>query len=659
MEYLKYVNILQGTKSDMRFSNGNTLPMTQMPFGMISFAPQTNGANNNKWWFSPDNPYIEGIRITHQPSPWIGDYGTLLITPQSDVIDDRFPAAWSGYRREDAVYAPDFLSVKFLRANALVELAPAERSASVRVSFDTYCSKCISLFNVMGNGSFETDSAKDMIYVRTDGFASGHAKNFAMYAAVHIKNGSIDYDKMTIVNNGQNNGAVHLMLKDDATLVELDVAISYISFEQAVLNMQEICGKDLEAVRANCTKSWEDYLHTIEIDTKDEQELRTFYSCMYRTGVYPHKAYEIAPDGSEVHYSPYTGSVHPGVRYTGNGFWDTYRTVLPLFTKTRPQLYADVVRSAVSDYKEGGWLPRWVSIGEVGCMPSTLLDSVIAHGAAAGIVPADVLEQALEGMLHHANVKSDDKSFGREGVEEYNRYGYVPGDMYKESVNLTLDFAYGDYCIAQVAKALGKADIEQEYLERSKRYKNLFDKETGFMRAKNVNGDFIEHFDPYCWGRDYTEGCAWQTTFSVVHDLEGLADLFGGKEKLLAKLDELFNQKPFYRVGGYGVEIHEMTEMAAADFGMCAISNQPSFHLPYIYAHFGEYAKAQYWVERMCDEAFSYADDGFPGDEDTGSMAAWYILSRIGMYPLCPADDYFVKINSKYNIKLRKCAQNH
>jgi predicted alpha-1,2-mannosidase len=285
-------------------------------------------------------------------------------------------------------------------------------------------------------------------------------------------------------------------------------------------------------------------------------------------------------------------------------------------------------------------------------MPSTLIDSVIAQGAVSGIVPKDVLEKALEGMIKHANVKSDIRCYGREGIEEYNKYGYVPGDMYKESVNLTLDFAYGDYCIAQVAKVLGKTDTEQEYLARSKRYANLFDKETGFMRAKDINGNFIEPFDPYCWGRDYTEGSAWQTTFAVQHDLDGLAELFGGKDNLMAKLDELFGQKPFYRVGGYGGEIHEMTEMAAADFGQCAISNQPSFHLPYIYAHFGEYAKTQYWVERMCNEAFSYADDGFPGDEDNGSMAAWYILSRLGMYPLCPADDYFVKINPSFGYKI-------
>lgn len=653
MKYLSYVNICQGTESDNHFSNGNTLPMTQMPFGMIAFSPQTDGANNKKWWFSPAKPYTEGIRITHQPCPWLGDYGTLLIMPQSDVISDSFPLAWSGYDKESAVLSPDCIDIKLCRANARVEIVPSERSASARISFDTYCSKCVSIFNIMGNCTIDTDGNNDMIYVRTDGFASGYAKDFSMYVAIRIKNGCIDYEKSRIANNGENNCAVHLMLKDGYDTAEIELAISYISFGQAVYNLNEISGKSIEQIREECASAWEEYLGSIIADTDDEEELKTFYSCMYRTGVYPHKAYEINEDGDAVHYSPYTGKVHPGVRYTGNGFWDTYRSVLPLFTLIKPKLYEDIVRSVVGDYTEGGWLPRWIAIGETGCMPSTLLDSVIAQGAVTGIVPEDVLEVALEGMIKHSDVRSQDKIFGREGIEEYNKYGYVPGDMYKESVNLTLDFAYGDYCIARVAKVLGKTDIEQKYLERSKRYANLFDKDTGFMRARDSEGKFIEPFDPYCWGRDYTEACAWQTTFAVQHDLDGLAELYGGKDKLLAKLDELFGQKPFYRVGGYGGEIHEMTEMAVADFGQCAISNQPSFHLPYIYAHFGEYAKAQYWVERMCDEAFSYTDDGFPGDEDNGSMAAWYILSRMGRYPLCPAEDYFVTIDSKYAVTLK------
>ncbi len=651
MSYIKYVNIKQGTKSVPRFSQGNTLPLTQKPFGMIAFAPQSEGSNS-RWWYHPESHSIEGIRLTHQPSPWIGDYGALLITPQADVIADNPAAGWSGVRPKEAQLNPDYMNIEFLRSTAKMELTPSDRCAKVRIKYDTYCQKAVTVYNILGNGCFELDAQSKMVYAWTDGHMAGDAKSFKMYAVLHMDD-NIDFAKSYVVNNGKNDACVHLMLNDNADTAEFGIAISYISFEQAQLNYGEIEGKTFDAVKSECNKEWEDYLFTIQIDTVDKKELKTFYSCMYRTGLFPHRASEVNGDGKEVHYSPYTGKVYDGIRYTDNGFWDTYRTIFPMFTFTNRALYADVVKSMLNDYKEGGWLPRWLSIGEVGCMPSTLGDSIIAHAAATGIVEKDVLKELLDAMIHHANNKAPNRNYGREGIEEFNKYGYVPGDMYKESVNLTLDFAYGDYCIAQVAKAVGETETEKEYLERAKRYKNLYDPKTGFMRAKDVNGSFIEPFDPYCWGRDYTEASAWQTLFSVQHDLDGLAQLMGGKEKLISRLDQIFeHKKPLYRTGGYNCEIHEMTEMAAVDFGLCLISNQPGFLLPYVYAHFGEYAKCQLWVEKLCDEAFSFEDDGFTGDEDNGSMASWFILSRLGMYPVCPADDYFVKIEPRYSYKI-------
>lgn len=652
MSYLKYVNIKQGTKSVPRFSTGNTLPLTQKPFGMISFAPQSEGSGG-RWWYHPESHSVEGIRLTHQPSPWIGDYGVLLITPQADKISDNYIHGWSGVRPKEYQLKPDYLNVEFLRANAVTEFTTSDRCAKAKIKFDTYCNKAVTLYNVVGNGGFEFDADNKTIYIWTDGHQAGDAKDFKMYTVIKC-NDAIDFANSKIIKNGEQEACAHLLLFADKDYVEFDIAISYISFEQAKLNMStEIEGKTFDEVRKESTDAWEDYLSTIEIETEDKKELKTFYSCMYRTGLFPHRASEVNADGKEVHYSPYTGKVHDGIRYTDNGFWDTYRTIFPMFTITNKKLYADVVVSMLNDYKEGGWLPRWLSIGEVGCMPSTLGDSIIAQAAACDLLPKDVLKELLDAMIHHANNKGPTKWYGRYGIEEFNKYGYVPGDLYSESVNLTLDFAYGDYCIAQVAKAIGDTKTEQEYLERSQRYKNIFDPETGFMREKDVNGNFTEPFDPYAWARGYTEASAWQTLFSVQHDFDGLAEIMGGKEKLIAKLDELFeHKKPLYRIGSYGGEIHEMTEMAACDFGLCEINNQPGFILPYVYAHFGEYAKCQYWVEKLCDEAFSFEDDGFTGDEDNGSMASWFILSRLGMYPVCPADDYFVRIEPKYNYKI-------
>jgi len=364
---------------------------------------------------------------------------------------------------------------------------------------------------------------------------------------------------------------------------------------------------------------------------------------MYRAFLFPHKAYEIDENGDNVHYTPKTGNVNKGVRYTDTGFWDTARTQFPLLSVIDPTEYEKMLTSFVNDYEECGYLPRWLSIGEVGCMPSTLIDCVIADSVSKGIGGKKLWEKALCGMLHHANNESSDRRYGRNGAKTYVKYGYVPKNLQKESVNLTLDAAYGDWCIATVAGALSYGDICKEYTERSKNYKKLFDPETGFMRGRDESGKMSDGFDPCIWGGDYTEGSAWQNSFWVPHDIEGLCDLYGGKEKFLEKLDELFSTSPKYRVHGYGGEIHEMTEMAAVDFGQCAISNQPSFHIPYLYGYLGDREKCGEIVRKMCFELFS-AQGGFPGDEDNGSMAAWYIFSCIGMYPICPGKNEYVHI---------------
>lgn len=410
--------------------------------------------------------------------------------------------------------------------------------------------------------------------------------------------------------------------------------------------MKQNCeGKSFNELRSKGNDIWNEYLSRIEIDPVDEKQMKTFYSCMYRTGLFPHKAYEIDKDGNKLHYCPFGGSTKNGVRYTDNGFWDTYRTEFPLFAMIAKKEYAEMLEGFIVDYKEGGWLPRWPSIGERGCMPSTLLDAIIADAAVKGIIGGELLETALEGMLRHANHDSHHPDLGRTGAEAYVKYGYVPADIIDNNcVNLTLDAAYGDYCIAQVAKVLGRNEIVDEYMKRSKNYKNLFDPESGFMRAKTTDGKFKEPFDCFDWADEYTEGSAWQSSFSVPHDIDGLAELYGGKDKLIEKLDELFATPPIYCTSGYGSEIHEMAEMAAVDFGQCAISNQPSFHLPYLFAALGEKGKSEYWVKKLCEEAFSYTDDGFPGDEDNGATAAWYVLSTLGIYDICPGKNEYIKI---------------
>ncbi len=649
MKYCSYVNTKQGSKSTHRYSNGNTLPLVQLPFGMTAFAPQTEA--DTRWYYHPDSRSLEGIRLTHQPSPWIADYGAFVFLPQNRLLGAESGRRWSGYRPEEAILTPYYLKTRFLRSRADFELAPSERGAVIKVSFDEDIDNYLSVLPVKGNYSYRFDAKTFTLYASTDMHMSGEAVKFRNYLVMKFPENSVDIKKTQInIGNkflpgtkcrGKKSG-IHIALKDKST--EIRLATSYISFKQAELNLEnELASKSLKQVKTEAENLWESYLSRVKIETKDKKILKTFYSCMYRAFLYPHKCHEYDKNGNSVHYCPHDGSTRNGVRYTDNGFWDTYRTVYPFFALVAKDELREMLRAFIMEYTESGWLPRWLSIGECGCMPSTLVDAVICDGAVKGFIDNDLLEIALEGMIKHSVRNSGHNDFGRNGAESYCKFGYVPYEEEKESVNLTLDAAYGDWCIAEIAKILGKKDVEKEYRNRALNYKNIFDPETGFMRAKDKNGKFRPGFSPVGWGRDYTEGSAWQNSFAVPHDIEGLAELYGGKDKLIEKIDELFATPPHYIIHGYSCEIHEITEMAAVDFGQCGMNNQPSFHIPYIYSALGDVEKTAYWVKKICNELFSYEDDGFPGDEDNGTTAIWYIFGILGLYPFCPGKTEYVK----------------
>ncbi len=654
MKYIPYVNVKQGSASVHRFSHGNTLPLTQRPFGMAAFAPQTK--SDSSWFYHPADRCLEGVRLTHQPSPWIADYGSLIFMPQRGRIALSAGERWSGYRPEEAVLQPHYMKLGFLRSRSTFELTPTERGAAFRVRFsesgindDTREPRYLSLFPLCGDTMFGYSEEFNTLFGTVSNCNDQNAVNFKMYFAIRFGAGQIadcyvGDDRILTPSQtiSGENASIHLKLTGPA--LDAEIATSYVDYEQALLNLRrELCGETFETVKTAGELAWENCLSRVEIEGQDEAQMRTFYSCMYRAFLYPHKCYELNAEGNPVHYCPADGGVRPGVRYTDNGFWDTYRTVYPFFSLVARDEYKEMCEGFINDYLECGWLPRWPSIGERGCMPSTLLDAVLCDAAVKGILTGDLLKKALEGMLKHANVNSPNDDFGRSGAESYVRLGYVPIEAHKESVNLTLDAAYGDWCIARIAEICGDAALAAEYDKRAENYKNLFDPATGFMRARFEDGSFRASFDSTSWGEDYTEGSAWQNSFAVPHDIEGLAALYGGREALMKKIDELFACPPVYQIGGYACEIHEMTEMAAVDFGQCAISNQPSFHIPYIYAALGNTEKTAYWTEKICRELFSYKDDGFPGDEDNGSMALWYVFSSIGIYPFCPGKNGFVR----------------
>ncbi len=654
MKYIDYVHIIQGTNSNIRFSHGNTLPLTEIPFGMAAFAPQTR-ITDRGWFFNPFAHSVEGIRLTHQPSPWIGDFGSLVFMPQT-MEDKSFDAdlRWSGYRPGEAVLKPHYIKLGFLRSRSIFELTPTERGAVMRVNYtDKDHAPVFSIIKVEGDIEIKFDKEENRVYgyVNNTTPDKPEKENFKMYFVLEPDCG-FSCEKSIIDTDG-----CHILLNSHTT--EIRVATSYISYVQAKLNLKrEVERLSFGTALKKAENAWEKVLSSIEIETDDLKLRDTFYTCLYRCFLFPQKMYELDENKNTIHYDPYTDTAKPGYMYTNNGFWDTYRTVYPLLSIIAPESNSEILKGFLQFFSDTGWLPRWHSLHDIDCMPGTLIDAVVADGAIKGLLTGDDLSLALKALRKHGECPPIE-NFGRKGNEFYLKHGYVPRSI-KESINCTQDYAYGDFCIAQVARLLGEEKIAKDYEKRSKNYKNIFDAETGFMRSRDENGNMLptESFDALRWGGDYTEGNAWQNSFSVPHDIEGLAELHGGKEKLIKKLDELFNTPPLYTIanGGYPCEIHEMTEMAAVDFGQFAISNQPSFLYPWLYAALGEYEKAEYWIQKTVSKLFNYSPDGFPGDEDNGAMAAWYVFAVLGFYPICPGTPKYlclkplvkkIKINGK------------
>lgn len=631
MNYLSYVNIKHGTESTQRFSSGNTLPLTSLPFSMASFAPQTRSTAPENWFYHPKDRALEGVRLTHQPSPWVGDWGALLLMPQSgQPLTDS--TRWSGFRPEEAIMSPNYLKLTFLKSRACFELSPTERGASMRLSFDnTLETPYISIIKVSRDISFEIKNGK--LYGKTNSSSCSVNSNYYMHFILELDCGVIE--EKTLFDAA----AAHVALGAHNT--EARLAISLISEEQAELNLsRELSNSCFEDIVQKGQNIWENSLRKIEIETDNEAIMRTFYSCLYRLMLYPNKIHEYDASGNAIHYDTFSSDIKSGEMYTNNGFWDTFRTVYPLLSIIAPDICSEIVRSYIRIFENSGWMPKWPSLCETGIMPGTLIDAVIADSAVKGLLDENALKIAFTGLQKHAD-NPGQGVYGRKAILDYLELGYVPSDV-NESVNCTQDYAYGDYCIAKIAELINETAQAKKYYKRSLNYKNIFDKQTGFMRAKNRKGNFIEPFDQFYWGGPYTEGSAWQNSFAVYHDYDGLAELHGGKEALISKLDTLFSTPPLYNVGGYGFEIHEMTEMASADFGQCAISNQPSFHIPWMYAALGIKEKSEFWVKKLALEAFTPEDNGFPGDEDNGTTAGWYIFACLGFYPICPGNSEYI-----------------
>jgi len=636
---LRYVNILQGTDSHFGLSKGNTLPLTALPFGMNHWCPQTGDGD---WFFSPRHHKFYGMRATHQPSPWMGDYGQFLVMAQTGPCA---PSAWhrgAAYRPDKSDFKPHYFRAELIRYRATLEMTPTVRGAVFRFTFPAGTPSRVIWEGERGECFVRVREDCRTIEGYTRGNRGGAPEGFAHYFVATfdrpIEGVTHFQGRTTLEGEGEPaTGPLGVAVEfgESGGEVTMRLATSFISIEQAERNLSlEIGEASFDEIRDRAAAEWEATLGKIVVEDENEDRLRTFYSCLYRTQLFPRVWHEPDAEGNLVHYSPYDGQVHPGVLYTDNGFWDTYRTVYPLFSLLMPERLADILQGWVNACKEGGWFPQWATPGYRACMVGTHIDAVMADAVVRGVTGFDV-EAALDGMLRHAYEPGDPAgAFGRIGIQDYNALGYVASDHHHESVARSLDYAYDDFCISQVAALLGRVDEAEALRARAQNYRHLYDSNVGFMRGRNGDGSWREPFGEFLWGDPYVEGGPWQSSWAVPHDPAGLIALNGGDEAFATKLDTLLTTPPYFEVGSYNFEIHEMTEMASADWGQYAHSNQPVHHVLYLYNAAGRPWRTQQEVRRAMTTL--YDPDGFAGDEDNGEMSAWYVLSALGFFPLCP-----------------------
>ena len=647
----EYVSTLVGSQSDYSLSTGNTYPAVALPWGMNFWTPQT-GKMGDGWAYTYGAHTICGFKQTHQPSPWINDYGQFSLMPVrgKDKIDEESRRSWFSHQSEEA--RPYYYSVYLADHDVRAEIAPAERAAVMRFTFpeSDESGVVVDAFDRGSRVEILDDCTVAGYTTRNSGGVPDNFRNWFVvrfdrpFDSFRTFDGTRETKGSTI--EGDHALAAVYFATRRGEQVTARVASSFISHEQALWNLEtELADDGLEAVKARAQERWDEVLGRIEVEGGTEEQYRTFYSCLYRSTLFPRKFYEIDAEGNPIHYSPYNGQVLPGYMYTDTGFWDTFRSLFPLLNLVYPSENAKMQAGLANAYRESGFLPEWASPGHRGCMVGNNSASVVADAILKGITPEEDIETLYEAMLSgRTKVHPEVSSTGRLGHEYYNTLGYVPYNVgIHENVARTLEYAYDDWCIAQVARKLGRAEDAAMLEKASHNWRNVFDPETKLMRGRNADGTFQSPFSPYKWGDAFTEGNAWHYTWSVFHDVEGLADAMGGKQEFVRMLDSVFVVPPIYDDSYYGVRIHEITEMQVADMGNYAHGNQPAQHMIYLYDYVGQPAKAQWWTREVMDRLYSAKPDGYCGDEDNGQTSAWYVFSALGFYPVCPgADEYAV-----------------
>ena len=648
---VEYAMPLMGTQSSFELSTGNTYPAIARPWGMNFWTPQT-GKMGDGWQYTYTANKIRGFKQTHQPSPWINDYGQFAIMPVvgAPEFDQDKRASWFSHKSE--VAKPYYYKAYLADHDVITELTPTDRAALFRFTFPENDHSYI-VVDALDNGSYiKVVPEENKIIGYSTKNSGGVPDNFKNYFI-------IEFDKpftyeATFADNSLKEGAKEQTSKHvgavigfntrKGEIVHAKVASSFISFDQAAVNMKELGNDNFETLVSKGKQAWNDVLGKIEVEGGTLDQYRTFYSCMYRSLLFPRKFYEIDAAGNVVHYSPYNGEVLPGYMFTDTGFWDTFRALFPFLNLMYPSMNKEMQEGLINTYKESGFFPEWASPGHRGCMVGNNSASILVDAYVKG-VKVDDLETMYKGLIHGTeNVHPTVSSTGRLGHEYYNKLGYVPYDVkIHENAARTLEYAYNDWCIYQIAKELGRPKKELElYAKRAMNYKNLYDKETKLMRGKNADGTFQAPFSPLKWGDAFTEGNSWHYTWSVFHDPQGLIDLMGGKDSFVMMLDSVFAVPPLFDDSYYGQVIHEIREMQIMNMGNYAHGNQPIQHMIYLYNYAGQPWKAQYWLREVMNKMYTPTPDGYCGDEDNGQTSAWYVFSALGFYPVAPGTTQYV-----------------
>ncbi|WP_335965034.1 GH92 family glycosyl hydrolase [Galbibacter sp. PAP.153] len=645
-----YVNTLQGTNSKFELTRGNTYPTTALPFAMNTWTPQT-GENGDGWKYQYFKDAIHGFQQAHQCSSWSNDYAVFSLMPITGklVLNDKERAA--KFSHDNEIAKPHYYKVEFDN-KITTEMSPTERGIHIRFSFPKSEEAFVVIDGYTGTSSIKIDQKNKRItgYVR-NGRGMHRVKGFKNYFIMEFdkpfqaigtwENRNGNKKESNTFDEGEGIGA-YIKFKPGQT-IQVKVASSYISPEQAQLNLENELGKykKLEQTTNAAKNVWNKHLSKILVEGGTEEQLKTFYSCFFRASLFSRKFYEINKDGNPYYYSPYDGKVHDGYMYTDTGFWDTFRAQFPLNAMLYPEMHGRYVSALLDAYEQCGWLPSWSFPSEAGSMIGNHAISLLADAWAKGIQTFDP-EKALEAYYHEATNKGPwGPANGREGWKEYYTLGYVPYPKYREATAKTLEYAYDDFCAYTLAKTIGNTFYEKVFERQLYNYKNVYSKKVGFMRGKDIHGEWLENFNPYEWGGPYTEGNAWHYVWSVFQDPKGLIDLMGGNENFNKKMDSVFTVSNKVNVGTYGGKIHEMTEMQMANMGQYAHGNQPIQHMIYLYNYSEQPWKAQARAREVMEKLYNSTENGYPGDEDQGQTSSWYVLSALGMYSVCPGTNQY------------------